>query len=146
MSVVGPGGWGGAGAWAWVGKQFYVSGSGSRSANIYMIGHMWGLTSAAGAGSAVSKITLVVLDKNTGTKYTTIVYHKSAGALGWFEVNQDFNHGISVTLMAGRTYVTYILVETQAAVYTVGEAGADFGPQDGDGAGHVKYYSITIDF
>ncbi|MGQ9718607.1 MAG: hypothetical protein ACUVWK_01960 [Nitrososphaerales archaeon] len=137
---------GAVGAWAWIGKEFYVSGSGSRSANIIVAGHMWGLTSAVGPGSAQSKITFVVLDRTSGTMYTTIIYQQVASGFGWYEVNQDFNNGVGVTLVVGRTYIAYVLVETSISIYVSAEAGADFGPQDGDPGGYVNYSSITIDF
>jgi hypothetical protein len=144
-SCVGPAGVGGCACWVWVGKEFFVSGSGSRVANINVRGHMFGLTSAVAAGSAESRITFVVLDRSTGTKYTTQIYHQSASGAEWYEVNQYFNNGVAVTLMGQHIYSAYILLETTASVYLTGEAGADFGPYDFD-PGDVYYNYIKIDF
>ncbi len=146
-SVVGPGGCGGAGAWAWVGKYFYVSGSGSQTANIRMEGHMYGLTSAFAGGSGNSNIDLVVKDLDTGTKYTTNIYSQSAGGVGWFEVDEDFNNGVAVNLQAGHDYIAYLELQTSAAVYGAGEGGSDFGRQDGDFDGEgTNYFHIKVDF
>lgn len=146
-SLVGPGGYGGAGAWCWVGKSFHVYGSGSQTANVMMPGHLWGLTTAFAGGSSNSNVDLVVKDVTTGTEYTTNVYSQSAGGVGWFEVDKDFNSGVTVNLQAGHDYVVYLEVQTSASVYGVGEAGSDFGPQDGDYSGEgAWYFSVTVDF
>lgn len=146
-SVVGPGGYGGAGAWSWVGKTFSVYGSGSQTANIRTPGYIWGLTTAFAGGSSNSVINLVVKDITTGTAYTTNVYSQSAGGAGWFEVNQPFNNGVTVNLQAGHNYIAYLETQSSAATYGVGEAGSDFGRQDGDYSGEgAWYYSITVDF
>lgn len=123
-----------------------MSGSGSQTANIRMNGHMYGLTTAVG-GSSNSKIDLVVKDLDTGTKYATNIYSQSAGGTQWFEVNEDFNNGVAVNLQAGHDYITYLEVQTSAAIYGTGEASADFGPQDGDYGGEgVNYFCIEVDF
>lgn len=146
-SLVGPGGYGGVSAWSWVGKQFYVSGSGSQAANIRMAGHMWGLTSAAAGGSSSVEINLILWDASTGTEYSTPIYRKSEGGLGWTEVNSNFNNGVAVTLQGGHYYTALLEVITDASVYGAGEAGSDFGRFDGDYSGEgVWYNSITIDF
>lgn len=146
-TLLGPGGYCSKGAWAWVGKSFYVSGSGSQTANIIQAGHIWGLTTAAAGGSSNAEITFVVKDLTTGAEYSTIIYSKSEGGVGWTEVNKDYTKGITVNLQAGHTYVAYLLVETSGAIYGVGEAGSDFGRQDGDYSGEgAWYYSIKIDF
>lgn len=51
-TLLGPGGYCSKGAWAWVGKSFYVSGSGSQTANVIQTGHIWGLTTAVGGDSS----------------------------------------------------------------------------------------------
>jgi len=146
-SLVGPAGYGGVSAWSWVGKQFYVSGTGSQAANIRMAGHMWGLTSAAVGGSSSVEINLILWDASTGTKYSTPIYSKSEGGLGWTEVDSNFNNGLAVTLQGGHYYTALLEVITDASVYATGEAGSDFGRFDGDYSGEgVWYNSITIDF
>lgn len=146
-SLVGPGGYGGVGAWSWVGKQFYVSGAGSQAANVRANGHIWGLTTAAGSAVSNVQINLVLWDATTGTRYSTNIYSKSESGLGWTEVNSDFNSGIGVTLQAGHYYIAYLELITDAAVYGYGEAGSDFGRFDGDYSGEgAWYYSITVDF
>ena len=146
-TVLGPGGYCSKGAWAWIGKSFYVSGSGSQTANIIQRGHIWGLTSAAAGGSSHAEIKFVVKDLTTGAEYSTTIYSKSEGGVGWTEVNRDYTKGITVNLQAGHTYIAYLLVETSGAIYGIGEAGSDFGRQDGDYVGEgAWYYSITIDF
>jgi hypothetical protein len=146
-SSVGPGGYGGAGAWAQIGKTWTVSGSGSRSANIRMSGYMYGLTSAFAGGTGNSVINLVVKDLTTGTTYSTNIYNQGAGGAGWYEVNQNFNNGVNVNLQAGHSYAAYLELQTSAAVYGAGMGGSDFGPYDGDYAGEGTYYnSIIVDF
>lgn len=145
--VAGPGGAGGAGAWAWIGKQFTVSGSGSRAANIRMTGYLYGLTSAfETGGSATSEVYLRVKDTTTGTTYNSLVYSVSRSTLGYVIVDRSFNNGIGINLQAGHSYIAYLSVSGSAAVTGAGEAGSDFGPQDGDDEGYVKYNSIVIDF
>jgi hypothetical protein len=134
-------------AWAWVGKSFSVSGSGSRSANIRMAGHIYGLTSAAAGGASSTNIDLIVKDTTTGTSYSTTIYSKSCGGVGWYECNQNFNKGVSVTLQAGHSYKVYMRIDGSTSAYAVAEAGSDFGPFDGDDEGEcVKYSSIVVDF
>ncbi|MDD2613711.1 MAG: hypothetical protein PHH67_00055 [Methanosarcina sp.] len=144
--LTGPGGYGGGGAWAWVGKSFYVSGSGSQSANIRMTGYLYGLTSAAAGGSSSSDVDLVLKDSTTGTSYSTSIYSVSCGGLGWENVDQSFNKGLSVTLQGGHSYIAYLKVAGSASTYGIGEAGSDFGPGDGDDEGYVSYSSIIVDF
>lgn len=145
--LLGPGGAGGAGAWAWIGKTFTVSGSGSRAANIRMTGYLYGLTSAfQTGGSASSEVYLVVKDTTTGTTYNTLVYSASKSALGYDLVDKSFNNGIGINLQAGHSYIAYLSVAGSASVTGVGEAGSDFGPQDGDDEGYVRYSSIVVDF
>ncbi|WP_290596517.1 MULTISPECIES: hypothetical protein [unclassified Archaeoglobus] len=131
-TLLGPGGYGGASAWGWIGKSFYVSGSGMKPANIIMRGHIYGLTSAFAGGNSNVNVNLVVYDATTGTKYSTTIYQHSEGGVGWTGVDDDFNNGISVNLQAGHTYIVYVEVITSAAVYGAGEAGSDFGRFDGD--------------
>jgi len=146
-TVCGPFGVGGAGAWAWVGKSFYVWGSGSQKATIWMEGHLLGLTSAV-LGSAYSKVSLVLYDRTADVRYTAVIYEKLADGAGWFTVDKDFGYGISgVSLQGGHMYTVYLEVRTSAAIYGMGEAGSDFGPQDLDYAGEgVWWYFVTIDF
>jgi|GEM_PF-1220138 len=144
--LTGPGGYGGGGAWAWVGKSFSVSGSDSRSANIRMSGHLYGLTSAAAGGSSSSDVVLVLRDSTTGTSYSTSIYSESCGGLGWETVDQYFNRGLSVTLQGGHSYIAYLKITGSASTYGIGEAGSDFGPWDGDDEGYINYSSISIDF
>jgi len=114
-----------------------------------MPGHLYGLTTAVAGGSSNSNVDLVVKDMTTGTEYTTNVYSQSAGGVGLFEVDEDFNSGITVDLQAEQDYVVYLELQTSASVYGVGEARSDFGPQDPDivydGEG-AWYSSVTIDF
>ncbi len=146
-TLLGPGGYGSASAWGWVGKSFYVSGTGTKPANIIMRGHIYGLTSAFAGGNSNVEINLVVYDTTTGVRYSTTIYQKSEGGVGWTGVDKDFNNGISVNLQGGHTYMVYIEVITSGAVYGAGEAGSDFGRFDGDYLGEgAWFYSITIDF
>lgn len=148
-SVVGPGGYGGAGAWCGAGKPFHVSGSGSQTANGMMSGHLYGLATAVAGGSSNSNVDLVVKDMTTGAEYTTNVYSQSAIGADWSEVDEDFNSGITVNLQAEHDYVVYVELKTSASVYAIGEVGSDFRPQDPDivynGEG-AWYSSVTIDF
>jgi len=146
-TVVGPGGYGGAGAWSQIGKTWLVSGTGSRSANIRMSGYMYGLTSAFAGGTGNTVINLVVKDLSTGTTYSTNIYSQGASGAGWCVVNQNFNSGVNVNLQAGHAYAAYLELQTSAAVYGAGEGGSDFGPQDGDDDGEGTYYNnIIVDF
>ena len=142
--LLGPGvGWGAA--WAYSGKEFYVSGEGSQSANIIIDGIYDGLTMAAGTCSADTDITFHIYDTTTSADYSTTIYSQSTGVAGYYDVDEDFRKGKSVTLQAGHTYVAFILLETAASMAGVGVSSSDFGPFDGDD-GEVWYYSIEIDF
>ena len=146
-AVTGPAGYGGCGAWAWVGKSFTVLGSGSQSANIRMSGHIYGLTSAAAGGSSSSNVDLVLKDLTTGTSYSISIYSKSCGGLGWETVDQNYNKGLSITLQSGHDYIAYLKISGSSSTYGAGEAGSDFGPWDLDDDGEcVTYSSIVINF
>ncbi|MCZ7385551.1 MAG: hypothetical protein O8C63_12505 [Candidatus Methanoperedens sp.] len=146
-SLVGPAGVGGVNAWSYAGKQFYVSGTGSRSANIRMAGHIWGLTTSALSATSYAEINLVLWDASTATRYSTNIYTRTEGGAGWTEANFDFNNGLGVNLQSGHYYIAYLELITEATVYGSGEAGSDFGRFDGDYSGEgVWYNSIIVDF
>lgn len=146
-TLIGPGGWGGGTAWSWVGKEFYVSGSGSRTANIYITGHYYGLLSAAAGGASDVTIRLVVKDQSNGQQMYTTIYQDHEFGWGWSEVNNNINQGININLQAGHSYIVYLELVTSATVAGAGEGGSDFGPDDGDYNGEGAWYSsITIDF
>ncbi len=107
-----------------------------------MRGHIYGLTSAVAGGNSNVEIDLVVYDTTTDAKYSTTIYQKSEGGIGWTGVDKDFSNGISVNLQGGHVYIVYIEVITSGAVYGAGEAGSDFGRFDGDylGGGVVLQY------
>ncbi|WNY27620.1 hypothetical protein [Methanolapillus ohkumae] len=147
VAMSGPAGAGGCGAWSWVGKSFYVNGTGSKAANIRMSGQLYGLTTAFGGGSSNTLVELVVLDQTTGTSYSTTIYQQSGGAVSWSEVNRSFNNGVTVNLQGGHQYIAYLKISGSAATYGAGEAGSDFGPWDMDNNGEsVKYSNIVVSF
>lgn len=143
-SYLGPGvGYGGA--WAYAGKEFTVTGTGSQSVNIIVDGTYEGLTMGALSGSAETEISLHVYDVTDDVDYSEEIYAQVATLAQYFGVDEEFRNGVGLTLHAGNTYVVYVLVETSAVVASLGSASSDFGPYDAD-EGEVWYYSIEIDF
>lgn len=146
-ALTGPIGLGTVNAWAYVGQTFNVSGSGTQSANVYMEGKIKGMTQAFAGGSASTNINFVVKDLTTGTSYKTNIYSVSTSLIDGKVVNQSFNRGIPMNLQGGHNYMAYLEVSGSGSAYSIGEAGSDFGPWDGDGADEsVSYTKITIDF
>lgn len=145
VSIIGSG-FGSAWAYAQVGKQFTVSGTGSQSANIRMSGHISGYLFVILAGSTSVKIDLVVLDETTSTKYTTNILNESRGLAGWDDWYQSFNQGVNVNLQAGHDYTSYLELKVSSGVWTTGAAYSDWGRQDGDSGQWAYYNSIVVDF
>ncbi|MBE0481339.1 MAG: hypothetical protein IBX68_10210 [Dehalococcoidia bacterium] len=145
-SLVGPGGWGGAWAWANVGKFFTVVGEGSRVADLRVIGDLNGYLSVLVAGSTSVTVKFVLYNYTTGTSYETVILNQSLGLAGYSHWTHGFNQGIPVLLQAGHDYIAYIQVETASGVYGVGYACSDWGRQDGDYGQYIQYSSISINF
>ncbi len=139
-------GYGNGSYWAWIGKSFYVSGSGSRSANIRMAGHFNGTTLGVLAAAGATDIKLVVKDATTGTSYNTTIYSASGTNMPGQIANQDFNNGVSVTLMSGHSYKAYVEIDGSASITGMGIGASIFGPWGGDANNQVSYSSLTIDF
>lgn len=142
--VVGPTGYGGGTCWAWVGKDFVVQGSGTDYASIKMTGHIYGAMSASG-GVAEAWIDLIVKDKTTGEEWSTSIYHKKVSGWASIPLDEDYSKGVTVNLKSGHEYLVSLKVKCTAKIWFVGEAGADFGPEDGNG-GYTNYSQIFIDF
>ena len=142
--VVGPAGWGGGEAWAWVGKDFVVQGSGTDYAVIRMSGHIYGAVTAGG-GVSEAWIELLVKDKTTGDEWSTFIFHEYLSGYGSVPVDEDYSKSITVNLTGGHEYLVYLRVKCNAYITLWGEAGADFGPENGD-AGYTNYSQIFIDF
>lgn len=147
--ILGPPGVGGAWAYAQVGKQFTVVGSGSRTANIRMEGFYEGYLFPLAAGSAGIELNLVVKDNTTGAKYSTSILNESRSVAGYYEWVEAFNVGKMVLLQAGHDYTVYLELKASGGVAFEGGAFSDWGRQDGDYGGYDEYaefYSISIDF
>jgi hypothetical protein len=146
VSIVGSGSLGSAWAYAQVGKQFYVSGSGSQFANIRISGWINGYLLVISAGSTSVTIDFVVWDETTNTKYTTNILNQSRGLVGGDTWNEAFNKGIGMNLESGRNYTAYLQLRVSSGVWGVGASFSDWGDQDGDSGQYAKYTDITVDF
>lgn len=144
-------GWCTVHAEAKVGFMTLVYGFGSQAANIYAIGHIKGLTSAFGAAAAESHITFEVKDLTTGTLYSTTIKDVSAAVGQDLSTDEDYNVGLNLVLVAGRSYVMYIHIHGIAQLFAIfpvtGQARSDWGPWPTNAFGEsIWYNSITIDF
>lgn len=137
--LVGPAGVGSAGAWGWVGYTFMYDGK-PGPANVVMIGHIYGLTTALAGGASNSEIDLYVYDHTDVTEYSTSIYHQGAGPAGWYEVNEDFNKGVTVFLYPGHVYTMCLQVDGSTSVYGAGEAGSNFF----DGGAGARFTSLKF--
>lgn len=145
VTVVGPTGIGSAWAWAYAGQTVQVTGSGGAYAVITMNGYYEGLFSCFGSASAAWTLDLIVKDLNTGTTYTESIDHDSSQVAYWREYHKNYNRSLVVFLTAGHTYMVHLKIHTSASIKSGGEAGADFGPFDGDG-GFTWYHYFDVDW
>lgn len=135
-----------------VGFQFPIYGTGSQTANIRASGHIKGLTSAVGSASASSHVTFEVKDLTTGTVYSTSIKDVTCGGPYCDTVtDEDYNVGITLLLVAGRTYVAYIHIHGIGWLFAIfpftGQARSDWGPWPTNAIGEsIWYNSITVDF
>ncbi|MBN2100257.1 MAG: hypothetical protein JW753_11755 [Dehalococcoidia bacterium] len=145
VTVVGPAGFGSAWAWAYAGQTIEVTGSGGTYATITMNGYYEGLLSCFGSASAAWTLDFIVKDLNTGTTYTENIDHDSSQVVRWCEYHETYNRSLVVFLRAGHTYLVHLKIHTSASIKSGGEAGADFGPFDGDG-GFTWYHYFDVDW
>lgn len=142
-----PPGLGGATAWAWVGKDFTVQGSGSQAATVRMVGHYYGTIMTAVAALAKVTIELIVKDMTTGGVWKTTIFTFTIGVIYCETWDEDFNDNLTVQFTAGCTYQVRLRVYCMATVGGIGGATSDFGPEDGDnGRDKVQYSYIRITF
>lgn len=118
--------------WAWVGVPF--TSNDSASVNVTADGEAQGLLSAAGSTSAHAQVQLRVKNQTNGTEFRDNIVNKSGGGYSWETISEDFNTGLSMDLTEGNDYLAYVYLETGVTAAGAGEAGSDFGPEDGDGA------------
>ncbi len=121
-------------AWAYIGREIYVNGSGSSTANIIGRGDINGVLTTGGAAASSVKVSLVVIDYATGgTRYDNEIYSKGDGGYQSRDVNDSFNNGMSMVLEGGHSYMMSLEVDASCTLTGTGEAGSDFGDGDGDG-------------
>lgn len=145
--VTGPAGAGSGTAWAWIGREIYINGTGSQTANIIGRGSIVGLLTAAGAASCEGRVTLVVTDYTTGgTRYDDVIFSKGDGGYEDTDVNTTFNNGMSMVLEAGHDYMVSMEVDAEVTLSAAGEGGSDFGGGDGDGVGTQGVSFTSIEF
>lgn len=145
-TLVGPGGLGGVGDWAYVGRFFDAEGSYSQSCNVRMTGYTAGYVYAVSGAYADAYIDFFVKDCTTGTIYSTQIWAGQTGGLMYADRYNSFNNGISFTMIPGHRYIAYLQVTTGGNVGGIGSACADFGPSDGDSGEYVRVDSITVEF
>lgn len=145
---VGAGDGGGAEAWAWVGKSFLVTGSGSQTAVIWMQGYYKGylVTAGLGAGYALVEIDLVIKDLTSGADWEKDIYHKRRTTIPALYPEASFEKNQQLTLIAEHAYLVYVKVYCCCEYVGLGGADSWFGPEAGGTDQRVEYYSITIDF
>lgn len=145
VTTLGPGA-GSAWAYAQVGTQFTVSGSGSQVATIRMSGWYDGYLLVALAGSTSVEMNLVIKDLTNSTTYTDPILNESRSLAGEADWNQGFVVGETVLLQAGHTYLTYLELKTSSAVWSNGLAFSDWGHEDGDSGQYAQYYWFAVEF
>jgi|AGTN01.3.fsa_nt_gi hypothetical protein len=145
-TLAGPGGLGGVGDWAYVGRVFEAVGSSSQSCNIRMTGYTAGYVYSVAGAYSDAYIDLMVKDYNTGTTYSTSIWAGQTGGLFYADRYNTFNNGLSLTMIPGHRYCVYLQITTGANVGGSGSGCADFGTDDGDSGEYVRVDSITVEF
>ncbi|MEW6449002.1 MAG: hypothetical protein AB1426_13155 [Bacillota bacterium] len=139
-------GLGNAGAWAWVGPIAYISGSGSRTANIIFSGQGTGSLSAFIGAAATGRIRVSIWDYTLGAEIDgTTVWERTASNYEYWSVTGPFTAVVQCTLQAGHTYALRFGVATSTSAYGVTNAYADFW-NDGPGPEGLDGFSVKIDF
>lgn len=139
-------------AWAQIGKQFYVSGTGGQQADIIIPGWIKTFSGNILSGSSEMTVTAILWDGTTGqVKNSQQIYHWSSQAYPWSETkDQSFNSIQNVYLETGHYYTIYLQVETSGSSLSYGEGWADAlndrNLPDPQFRGYVKFDSATIDF
>lgn len=131
-AILGTIGLGSATRYSTIGVPFAVSGSGSQAATIAGIGDYRAGLTTLGAGTANVNIKFQVLNRTTGTTFSSTILDGNGSLASFKEFINSFNRGLSVTLRGGDKYTAFIRVATSISVGSIGEACADAGPQDGD--------------
>lgn len=145
--VTGTVGAGSGTAWAWIGREFYVNGSGSQTANIIGRGDIVGMLTAAGTAACEGRVNLVVIDYGTGgTRYDDTIFSKGDGGYESTSVDDSFNQGMSMVLEGGHGYMVALEVEAEVTLSGSGEGGSDFGDGDHDGGDAQGVFFDSIEF
>lgn len=145
--VTGPVGAGSGTAWAWIGREIYVNGSGSQTANIIGRGNITGLLTAGAAAACEGRVNLVVIDYATGgTRYDDVIFSKGDGGYESTSVDDYFNNGMSMVLEGGHGYMVSLELEAEVTLAGSGEGGSDFGDGDYDGGDAQGVFFDNIEF
>lgn len=154
--VAGPGGAGSSTQWGWVGTEFKTGSGSAQTANISFNGKYNGQLSAffAGTGEVTIFYKLKNLDNGQEVAKDNIEREFVTSTFDFVttkNVQDTFNIGPSVQLQPNTHYNIKVRMEATASIEVAGEAGSDFGDQDGDsssgGEGQkMKVFDISFNF
>lgn len=115
-----------------VGVPFVPEGQGSETAHLRVSGNHVGVMSTFGTGSSTATISFGLVDAASGLLQDRVIFADSGSQGSIRGVSDPLNAGIVVHVTGGRSYVAFLKIECQVAAGGLAEAGADFGPGDGD--------------
>jgi hypothetical protein len=134
---------------SWIGTPFEVEGTGSEIAMVEILGEYKGKLTAAGqASSSGINVQFGIRDITTGAVYSKDILRDQASTT-WKTIHEEFHQGMPVLLESDSSYVCYAKIETEINSFGLGEASADFGPEDNDRMdppGGLKVDEIYIRF
>jgi hypothetical protein len=137
---------GSAGAWAWVGPQVYISGTGSRTANVVFYGSYAGSLFSGLSSTTTGKVRVSIWDYTLGAEINgSVVWEGTAS--NWQTINAagPITAVVQCTLQAGHTYAFRFGVSTSTTAYGLTNTYSDFW-NNGSGPEGVDGNRVLVDF
>jgi len=137
-------------AWSWVGPRVYISGSGSRTANIIFRGRYYGGIYGGYGGSSSGRIRVSVYDYTLDSEISGLPLWDQTASSGTRKVasSSSFSNAVQVTLQAGHTYAFRFgdaVASSQFSLPSPQLSNTDFWNDDAGGDG-LDATSVTVDF
>lgn len=141
---------GSSNAWAWVGPRVYISGSGSKSANIIFRGRYYGGIFGGFGGSSNGRIRVSIYDYTLGSEMGGLALWDRTASNGQRIMASDpsFSNAVQLTLQAGHTYAFRFGDAVSSAQYSLPYpdlSNTDFW-NNGPGGDGLDATSVTVDF
>ncbi len=125
-------GWGSWSARAAVGTEFQVTGRGPVDVAVEARGQYNGLLTAFLSGSSKASAYIVLRDVETGEVNRRELFSAGYGRVGYDRTKNTYEAGFSTRLSPAHAYRMYAEINARVSITGMGEAAADFGPEDHD--------------